>query len=562
MTKWLFSVSCFFTFTLCGQNTIEVPLNLNFARDNSINGDTVLPEDTLVFKSGYLGQFQFLNFNGAQGLPLIITHETGDSVLFNSTTNGYSLAINASRFIKVLGKRTPDQNYFGIQLIADYSNVQLGLNKGTMFTEVDGIYTHGPLFALDSSETRGPAVLVKESLPNNGAPNGLDSTFIAAHSYLVQNIHIHHCHFKNSGTESLYIGETNDNPVTINTQTYTDSLILVFDPITGLLTQLDTVKIPSGSLTFQPHYLDDVLIEYNFIQDAGWDGIQVSRSSNAVIRNNRIEGFGMNVDESVSSSAFVQVHGIVFGAGNSGSVYNNYIERGKGHGIMAKPSGSTSIFNNVIINQGENISANSHPDFDGNADAAIRTYLVEMDKNYNRGANVAGQEKRFAVVHNLIINPHDFGIRCFTAPSPNQNAYNIFLNNVVLESPSLPFQFNGFAEDLNLGYDSLKYRDPLQLNSFNYFTNNRNNAYLQNINQGPPFLWNFVPLSDFFVVSPLINQGVLTNEALYPDYYGRLRFPYLFSGQILDYAIPPNLNQRKGEPAKVEYGPVERTIFD
>ena len=84
-------------------------------------------------------------------------------------------------------------------------------------------------------------------------------------------------------------------------------------------------------------------------------------------------------------------------------------------------------------------------------------------------------------------------------------------------------------------------------------------AQLTNISTGEPYQWDFVPK---FQTSPLLNKGELTNEALYPDYYGRLRLVYSFGGLILDYSIPPDLDQFRVPRAKVEFGPVERTIYD
>jgi len=553
------------------QNTIVIPDTMVFAQNNMIGTTEVQPGDTLVFKSGSRREFLLKNFKGTESNPIVLTHEVGDSAVFDISENTYSLSIGGCSHIHLLGKRRPDQEYFGIQLINDSVGGHLGLTKGTLFTEVEAIYTHGPLPKtypdVGNSYKSGPAVLVKESLPNDNNPNGYNGELIAAGSYLVQSIHIHDCFFENSGTEAIYIGETSNNSVEIDTPAY-DSLVLNFDPVLGALTSIDTIpiQVTGGILTLLPHYLDDVIIENNYILNSGWDGIQVSRSSNVVIRNNRVEGFGMNVPQTFYTNDIVQVHGIVFGAGNSGSVYNNFVERGVGHGIMAKPSGNSSLFNNIIVNQGGDIISTPVSELKNNSDAGIRAYLVDMDVSYNRGANIAGVEKRLGVVHNLLINSKRDGIKVYTSTpnvtTPNTNGYFVFMNNVVLEIGgefNVSFQFNGLdVEDLNPNYDE-KFKDKFRLDEFNFFDPDRVNAQLSNVSTGEPYQWDFVPR---FQTSPLLNKGELTNEALYPDYYGRLRLVYSFGGLILDYSIPPDLDQFRVPRAKVEYGPVERTIYD
>lgn len=139
------------------------------------------------------------------------------------------------------------------------------------------------------------------------------------------------------------------------------------------------------------------------MENTGWDGIQVSRAaSNCEIFNNTILNYGIKNDN-------WQKAGIVIGGGTTGKLYNNYIHTGTGGGIHVFGRGENLIYNNVIINAGE----------DG-------IFCKNPDKDHQG-------KYGYVMINNTIINPKRYGLKIHSLHS----TANRFYNNVIIQPERL-----------------------------------------------------------------------------------------------------------------------------
>lgn len=92
-----------------------------------------------------------------------------------------------------------------------------------------------------------------------------------------------------------------------------------------------------------PHEIKGVRVFQNIFENTGYESIQVgSAVSDCEIFNNQIYNYGtLNIS--------AQNNGIQIGKGTTGKVYNNFIKKGMGAGIMVQGIGNNVIFNNVIL---------------------------------------------------------------------------------------------------------------------------------------------------------------------------------------------------------------------
>lgn len=145
-----------------------------------------------------------------------------------------------------------------------------------------------------------------------------------------------------------------------------------------------------------PHDIHGVKIYNNIVKNSGWEGIQLGcATKGAEVYNNTIENFGTANNPS-------QSNGIQIGAGTGGLCYNNFIKKGNGNGIIVLGLGDNVIFNNIIIDAGEN--------------------GIFCDE---RGSTGSG----FTFINNTIIRPADDGLRNYA----ELLSMNRFINNIVAD---------------------------------------------------------------------------------------------------------------------------------
>ena len=154
-------------------------------------------------------------------------------------------------------------------------------------------------------------------------------------------------------------------------------------------------------ITVFPHDIKNIKVYNNTIINTGQDGFQVSCAIDGCeIFNNFVENYGLK-------KIGVQQAGIVIGGGTIGNVYNNKVIKGTGGGIHVFGQGNTTLFNNIIVNAGE----------DG-------IFIGEK-------TTVAGNY--FRLFNNTIISPGRDGIRVNSEISKN----NLFYNNLIVNPGSI-----------------------------------------------------------------------------------------------------------------------------
>lgn len=130
-------------------------------------------------------------------------------------------------------------------------------------------------------------------------------------NYIIDDVEIDSNHVFNTNGEGMYIGHTYPNG----------------DPYNGGLI---------------PVRMRNVRIHHNRVENAGWDGIQLSNATDKCsIHDNIIINYG-------TLDVGSQRAGIIMGANTTGDVYNNTIDGGTGNCIQIFIYGHGNVYNNVI----------------------------------------------------------------------------------------------------------------------------------------------------------------------------------------------------------------------
>jgi hypothetical protein len=95
------------------------------------------------------------------------------------------------------------------------------------------------------------------------------------------------------------------------------------------------------------HSIKGLRVHHNLIENTGFDGLQVKNADeDCEIYNNVIRNFGTRKHGAHNE-------GMLIADGVTGKVYNNLIDTGTGHGISFQGMGDNDIFNNIILNAGD-----------------------------------------------------------------------------------------------------------------------------------------------------------------------------------------------------------------
>lgn len=130
-----------------------------------------------------------------------------------------------------------------------------------------------------------------------------------ADPFVMRNVKIHHCKIERTGGEGLYIG---------------------------------------NSSYLKGHDLENVELYSNTFKDTGWDSIQLGNCiKGASIHDNTIDNYGTKNER-------FQNNAIQLGEGTGGLCFRNIIRKGTGNGIIVLGLGDNNVYDNVILNAGEN----------------------------------------------------------------------------------------------------------------------------------------------------------------------------------------------------------------
>jgi hypothetical protein len=328
----------------------------------------VSPGDTLYLQAGNRPYIMLENIHGTQDSIVTIINHNGEVEI---NTNHYFglITVNCSHF-RITGTGTPGINY-GINISKVSNGGGIGLSALSNQFEIDHIR------------------IANTKLAGIYAKTDPDTTFTSIRdSFLMENIKIHHNLIENVNDEGMYIGSTK----------FFGQLI----PYQG------------GDTLLFPHYIKGVEIYSNIIKHPGWDGIQLSSAiDNASIHDNII------FDDSHRKS-HNQMSGIMLGGGTKADCYNNYIMDGRGSGIVLASIGGQKIYNNIIINAGNQY----YP-----GDPMLMQHGIYV------GDISTFQDSSFNIINNLIINPKSDGIRFTSLKSKN----NLVANNIIINPGNFIF---------------------------------------------------------------------------------------------------------------------------
>lgn len=426
------------------QHTIGLSVTTADARTNYA---AVKPGDTVCVTAGSRSTLVLKNFNGTVEEPITFIN-FGGQVVFDKSAS-FAIYIRNSRFIHLTGTGNANVTY-GFKVNGKYiAGFQIG-DKSSDF-ELDHI---------EIANTSLAGVYAK-TLANcsNGSTNNYDhdgdgriqgdpDDIINRSTFTQYNSVLHDNYIHQVGAEGVYIGSS-------------------------FYSEGEAVDCPSGTTQVLPPVLKGVKVYNNIFVDTGNDGIQVgSAVQDCEIHHNQI------LRDSRKGEQY-QESGIMNNRGSVCNIYNNFIEDGGGPGIYIQGNGGNKIYNNVIVNPGQN-------------DSLYVGYGIKVTS----GSNVSNS---VYIWNNTIINPKEIGIN-FENRRGNKNQIQ---NNIIVHP-------NG----TNTTYYTL---DQATTATVSHNLTTRNIAELKFVD---PSTSSF----DLQKGSPAINTGVdLSSQAVIQDYLNRTR---------------------------------------
>jgi hypothetical protein len=366
------------------------------------------PGSVICLKAGTVyANLLFRNIRGTATNPVIIRN-CGGTVTLNAAGKPYAMKTELSQHFRITGG---SGTTYGIKLTAGSQGLML--DKLSTDVEVDHLEIAGSGFAGIMAKT--------DPTCDNATIRG---------NFVMRNILLHDNYVHDSGGEGFYVG---------------NSFYL-----SGMNTACG-VRLP--------HVIEGVKIYNNVIKNSGWEAIQVgSAPKGAEVFNNKIENYGVK-------NVKYQNHGVQFGEGAPGKFYNNYIKGGKGIALFILSNGENFVYNNVIVNPGQ----------DG----------IFCDERTATGTG-------FRFINNTIINPGTNGIRIYADLVPA----NVVRNNIIVNPGS--YSTHIYPRTGNDAYVYLLSKTVKVTMSNNHFTRDINSVKFTNASA-----------ADFSVLrgSPVIDKG-------------------------------------------------------
>ncbi len=332
----------------------------------------IKPGDTLYFVGGNRNYLLIKNFTGKAGKPIVMINKGGAVSI--DTDHYFGISIQNCRYIKFTGTGLPGEFYgFKVKRVAKGAGMGIGYLSSDF--EIDHVSIENTLIA---------GLYAKTDPDCETASSRSDFT--------QYNTVIHDNYISNTGNEGMYIGSTK-----------------YFG---------ETRKCNGKDSLLLPSLLVGVKVYNNIVKYAGWDGIQVSSASKDCQIHDNVVLFDSQKQEDD------QMSGIIMGGGTKCDCYNNFIANGNGDGIECHGLGGTRIFNNIIVNAGQNFQVQD------NTKMKHGIYVTDVSVQ---------QDSSFFLMHNAIIRPKSDGIRFASEKSKN----NIIAGNVIIGPGNYDYYENG-----------------------------------------------------------------------------------------------------------------------
>ncbi|MDX1520351.1 MAG: right-handed parallel beta-helix repeat-containing protein [Anaerolineae bacterium] len=348
----------------------------------------VKPGDTVCIRAGKRDKLALHNFQGTPERPIYFRN-FGGKVIFNKTNN-VALRVRNGRYLHISGSGEPSVKY-GFLVDGTYVS---GVRLNEKSSDIE-------LHHFEITNTTGAAIMAKtEPTCSDGSNNAYDfdgdgkekndlDDIVNRDTFRQYNTILHDNYLHNVGHEGFYVGGSH-------------------------FEEGQTFSCKSGTETVLEPLLEGVRIYNNVIEDAGWDGLQVSATVEGTceIFNNRIYRDSLEMNDNQRSS-------IGNGKGGICDIYGNFIKDGTSKGIRLYLYGNVNIYNNVIINAGQG----SNKDGTG-------IWIFE---------NFGDIEKNANIFNNTIVNPSAYGIRVDAKKIAGGN----IVNNIIVS----PGFLNEFGDD-------------------------------------------------------------------------------------------------------------------
>lgn len=372
LQKLTLAIAIFSVFTQCSEEEVIFPVakkkllsptdSLYIFADNANCDDCtyIVPADAKVIDGKELGlkpgsiigldseitygTLEFNNLQGTKDQPIIIRN-FGGTVNIKATHKWHALRTGNSKHFRITGGSVAGT--YGIRI-----------EGGEMGMKLDGLSTN---FEIDHVEivNVGFAGIMAKTDPT------CDETAIRG-NFTMYDISLHDNFVHETGGEGFYIGNS----------------------------FYDGMELSCGKRL--PHEIKGLKIFNNVIKNSGWEAIQVGCAIEGTeIYNNTIENYG-------TVNRLYQNNGIQIGSGTGGNVYNNFIKKGTGNGLIIMGTGDNVIYNNIILEAGLN--------------------GIFCDERFTPGHG-------FKFINNTIINPKMYGIRLYSDQVPLNTVVNNIISN-------------------------------------------------------------------------------------------------------------------------------------
>lgn len=256
-------------------------------------------------------RFVLKNIQGTEKEPIIIRNCGGVAEI--DSKDGFGMKFQESSHFKLVGDGSTDR--YGIRISTE-KGFYLSLEQFTTDFEITRVEIAGPT-EKGSEVGDGFAGIGIKTSPYQDCKLFTDST---KQAWTMQNITIHNNYIHDTGGEGIYMGH-------------------------GFYMGRKEKNCPEKTW---PHTIRCVRIYENLIEDVGYDGIQIKDADRDVaVYDNIIRNYGMRGKKAHNEGLFI-------GEGTTGKFYGNIIDTGTGNGFQIQGIGDIDIFNNYIINAGEN----------------------------------------------------------------------------------------------------------------------------------------------------------------------------------------------------------------
>ena len=350
-----------------------------------VDGNTLgtQPGDTICLDASVsYANMTWRNIHGTQADPIVVKNYGGQAYInsYNSGTPniGYGWRFKNSSFFKITGNGDAQHEY-GIKVST----------PGGFYISMESFTTN---FEISNVEVAGISPVTPTSTRNGFAGIGIKTKPYCDGSadrgtWTMNDVKVHDNYIHDVGGEGLYIGYG------------------FYD---------GRVEHNCGAMRV-PHAIRGLRVFNNKVEDVGYDGIQVKNADTDVeIYSNFIARYGLrengNHDE-----------GMLIGDGTEALIYNNWIDNGpgvkKGNGMQINAFGNTKIFNNVVVNLGQDATQNLYNKRDS-------IYI-----NNNSPAFSNDKQGTFKVYNNTFIGAQNRGIEAYT-PQHLEIKNNIFTGYV------------------------------------------------------------------------------------------------------------------------------------